>query len=136
MHLRTLGAIMIFFKWQKCFYWGKLYQKPAYFIVQLFETVKEMRGFLIMVSLCIIAFTNFFMIIQKNKKFLVYEPEEAGGPLEDANGCPIEVEAEEEPAGYVSEYLQIEFVDAFIAMYLLSLGEFAEMDGYSEGHDR
>jgi hypothetical protein len=62
-HMRTFGAWIIFMKWMKFFYWGKLFSLSAYFIVQLYETVKEMGGFLILLSMCITAFTNFFMVI-------------------------------------------------------------------------
>lgn len=133
MHLRTLGALTMLLKWLKFFYWGKLHQKPAYFIVQLYETVIEMRGFMAMLILVIVAFANFYMIIQKNKNFLVFDPEVPSDlVLED--GC--EVEEEEAPAGYVSSNIGNEFMDAMLSMYLLSLGEFAELEGYSEGHDR
>ena len=54
-----------------------------------------------------------------------------------------EKEISVEIAPYVSDYigdvlgeLWGEIVNAFISMYLLSLGEFAELDGYMEGHDR
>lgn len=66
-HIRTFGAWIIFMKWFKIFYWGKLFKTSAYFIVQLYETVAEMQGFLSLLIMCIIAFTNFFMVIQKNK---------------------------------------------------------------------
>ena len=33
MHMRTLGAVTVFFKWMKGFYWGKIFEGPAYFIV-------------------------------------------------------------------------------------------------------
>lgn len=63
MHIRTIGAVTIFFKWMKGFYWGKIFQKPAYFIVQLYETVLAVIGFFAMFLLCVLAFTNFYMVI-------------------------------------------------------------------------
>jgi len=102
--------LVIFLKWMKFFYWGKLFKTSAYFIVQLYETVSAMKGFIFLLFICIIAFTNFFMIIAKNKR--------------------------EEEAGYVTNFVENNFVSALLSIYLLSLGEFAELDGYKEGHDR
>lgn len=118
-NIRTLGAVSIFLKWIKNFYWAQLNPIAAYFVVQLGQTVKEMAGFTILLILCIIAFTNFFMVIQKNK----------AAPIIDEFGA-------QDPPDYVTGFLPSEFVSALISVYLLSLGEFAEIDGYSEGHTK
>lgn len=118
-HMRTFGAWVIFMKWMKCFYWGKLYKTSAYFIVQLYETVREMGGFMILLVMCIIAFTNFFMVIQKNK-----DPEQLD-----------EFGVNEHP-DYVTSFVDSEFFASLISVYLLSLGDFQQLAGYSEGHDR
>ena len=106
-------------KWFKIFYWGKLFKTSAYFIVQLYETVAEMQGFMSLLVMCIIAFTNFFMVIQKNKD--VQELDEFGN---------------DEHPNYVTSYVDSQFFAALISVYLLSLGDFQELEGYSEGHDR
>jgi energy-converting hydrogenase Eha subunit H len=130
--MRTLSAVTIFFKWMKGFYWGKIFDSPAYFVVQLGQTVYAVAGFSVMLLICILAFTNFFLVIQKNKK-------ETEIQFDEIQEKDINVDI----APYVTDYigtifgeLGAEIFNAFISMYLLSLGEFGELDGYMEGHDR
>lgn len=42
----------------------------------------------------------------------------------------------DDEAGYVTNFVDSDFISAILSIYLLSLGEFAELDGYTEGHDR
>ena len=93
-------------------------------------------GFLKMLAICLMAFTNFYMIIQMNKKNPTSTCEE------DDYACLALDEITANPQ-YVSDHIGTivgeltgNFFNSFISMYLLSLGEFAELDGYSEGHDR
>jgi hypothetical protein len=108
--IRLLGAFNMFLMWIKMFYWMKLYSGPAYFLIQLQETVIAVAGFAVMYAVVLLGFANFFHIIQMNV------PEDA-----DFN--------------YVEPNFGIPFVDSIVDMALLSIGEFASMDGYSEGHN-
>jgi hypothetical protein len=112
--IRLLGAFNMFFMWLKMFYWMKLYAGPAYFLIQLQETAIAVVGFLTMYAVVCLAFANFFHIIQMNV------PEGGMGP---------------DGLNYVEPNFGIPFVDAFVVMCLLSIGEFTSMDGYSEGHN-
>lgn len=108
--IRLLGAFNMFLMWIKMFYWMKLYSGPAYFLIQLQETVIAVAGFAVMYAVVLLGFANFFHIIQMNV------PEDA-----DFN--------------YVEPNFGIFFLDSIVDMALLSIGEFASMDGYSEGHN-
>ena len=110
----------MFFMWIKMFYWMKLYSGPAYFLIQLQETVIAVIGFLIMYVVVCFAFANFFHIIQMNV------PEE--GMLE-------EWEKPWEGKNYVEPSFDIPFIDSIFVICLLSIGEFTSIDGYSRGHN-
>lgn len=94
MHMRTLAAVTIFLKWMKGFYWGKIFESPAYFVVQLGQTVYAVAGFAVMLLVCILAFTNFFLVIQKNKKETEVVYDEV-----------FEKDVEVEIAPYVTDYI-------------------------------
>jgi hypothetical protein len=109
--MRTQGAFVMFLMWIKCFYWGKLFENSAYFITQLNRTIGTVIGFGSMLIIVLLAFTNFYFIIQTN--------------------------VENEDNDYVAPYTGLKFLDAFISMYLISLGEFElQIDGYQGGHDK
>ena len=79
-----------------------------------------MSGFITLFVFVLIAFANYFFILQQNL--------DEGGWVDDEN--------EHNPNdsyNYVEESIGNPYLDAFISMYLLSLGEFNSMDGYSGG---
>jgi hypothetical protein len=49
--------------WLKLFYWASLWDGPAYFIIQFEKTAESVTGFIVMYSVMILAFANFFFII-------------------------------------------------------------------------
>ena len=74
------------------------------------ETVIAVAGFMIMYIVVLLAFANFFHIIQMNV------PEDA-------------------EFNYVEPNFGITYIDSIVVMALLSIGEFTSMDGYGEGHN-
>ena len=64
--IRTIGAIGMFMMWIKMFYWGKLFEGPAYFITQIIEVMNSIGGFGKMYLIVVFAFANMFAIIQLN----------------------------------------------------------------------
>ena len=97
------------------FYWMGLWPEPAYFLVQLSKTLTAVAGFITLFFFVLVAFANYFFILQLNI--------DKGGWKDDDG----------ETYNYVEESIGNEYVDAFISMYLLSLGEFNSLDGYSGG---
>jgi hypothetical protein len=52
--------------WIKMFYWMGLWPEPAYFLVQLSKTLVAVSGFLVLFIFVLIAFANYFFILQLN----------------------------------------------------------------------
>jgi hypothetical protein len=92
--------------WCKLFYWMRLFKATAAFITLIFQTLSDVKIFAAMLAIILVAFANFFFVINNNTTQDDYH--------------------------YVGDYVGHSVVDAFIAMYLMGLGEF-DMDGYSQG---
>ena len=108
--------------WTKMFYWTGLWPEPAYFLVQLSKTITAVAGFITLFVFVLIAFANFFFILQQNL--------DEGGWVDDGD--------DHNPSAsynYLESAIDNPYADAFINMYLLSLGEFFSMDGYNGGHN-
>lgn len=101
--------------WTKMFYWMGLWPEPAYFLVQLSKTLTAVTGFITLFFIVLIGFANYFFILQLNN------PD--GGWVDDDGST----------YNYVEGSISNKYIDAFLSMYLLSLGEFNSMDGYSGG---
>lgn len=94
--IRSVAALGAFLMWLKVFYWMRLFRNSGYYITLILNTIYDIRIFLAMVLLIIIAFSNTMYLCQLNSA--------AGDVVAQNYGSPI--------------------IDAFISQYMLSLGEF------------
>jgi hypothetical protein len=83
------------------FYWMRLFESTAYYVTLIVQTISDRMTFMLMIVIILLAFGNFFMIINQNMK-----------------GRP-------DGAVYITEYLGIRPVDALISAYFMGLGDFA-----------
>lgn len=97
--------------WCKMFYWMRLFESTAYYVTLIVATISDCMTFMLMILIILLAFGNFFMVINQN------------------------MEGREDGVVYVTEYLGIKPVDALISAYFMGLGEFA-YDGYSYGPNK
>ena len=65
-NIRQASAYGIFMLWIKMFYWMGLWPEPAYFLVQLSRTLIAVSGFITLFFFVLIAFANYFFILQQN----------------------------------------------------------------------
>lgn len=108
--VRTIGGMGCFFLWCKVFYWMRLFKNTAHFITLIQRTITDTQIFMLMLIIIMCSFGNLFFVINNNTK-------------------------NDESYHYVNDYLGINVLDAMIAMYMISLGDF-DYDGYSKGHDK
>ena len=99
------------------FYWMSLFEEPAYFVVQLYKTLFAVKGFVILFFIVLLSFATYFFVLQLNLR--------DGGWVEDEDSG--------ESFNYVESSVGNSYMDAILSMYLLSLGEFNSLDGYSGG---
>jgi hypothetical protein len=109
--LLSIGAYATFFMWCKMFYWMRLFESTAYYVTLIVQTISDCMTFMLMILIILLAFGNFFMVINQN------------------------MEGREDGNVYVNEYLGIRPLDALISAYFMGLGEFA-YDGYSFGPNK
>jgi hypothetical protein len=64
--IRTIGALGCWFMWIKVFYWMRLFKATAHFITLIFTTIYDVRIFTLMLLIIIVAFANFFFIVNLN----------------------------------------------------------------------
>ena len=107
----------MFMLWVKGFYWAGLFEEPAYFVVQLIKTMSAVKGFAALFVIVLFSFASYFFLLQLNLK--------DGGWVDG-----------DESFNYVEETIGNSYLDAILSMYLLSLGEFHSMDGYSGGFNK
>jgi len=110
--MRTIGAYACFLMWLKMFYWMSLFESTAYYVKLIKQTIADCMTFMLMILIILLAFANFFLIINLNM-------------LGD--------EVKDDP--YISTYLGNQSIDALIAAYFMSLGDFA-YDVYSAGPNK
>ena len=97
--------------WCKMFYWMRLFESTAYYVKLIQQTIADCMTFMLMVLIIILAFANFFLIINLN------------------------MAGREDEQVYVNTYLGNDFIDSVISSYFMGLGEFA-YDGYSSGPNK
>ena len=107
--LRLIGSVTAFLMWIKTFYWMRLFKTSASFITLILATFNDILMFMFIVFLMISAFANFFYILNKNT-------------LDSGDG--------DDSYRYVVEMTENGVINAYISMYLLTLGEFSALDGY------
>jgi len=64
--IRTIGAVGCWILWIKVFYWMRLFKATAHFITLIFTTIYDVRIFSLMLGIIIIAFANFFFVVNLN----------------------------------------------------------------------
>ena len=106
--IRMIGAYACFLMWCKMFYWMRLFESTAYYVKLIQQTIADCMTFMLMILIILLAFANFFLIINLN------------------------MEGREDGAVYVNSYTGVAKIDALISAYFMGLGEFA-YDGYSVG---
>lgn len=102
--VRTIGGFACWILWIKVFYWMRLFKQTAQFITLIKETLIDIKMFALMVVIIMLAFANFFYIMNLNQN------------------------------GVVVERTGNSYIDAFLMIYLLALGEFG-LDGFDSGID-
>ena len=103
--IRTMGAIGCFLCWIKIFYWMRIFRQTASFVTLIFQTLYDVRIFMYMLLIIMLAFANFFYIMNFNQ-------------------------VDKDADLYVAEYGLGGFLDAIMNSYFISLGEFS-YDSYS-----
>lgn len=92
--------------WFKTFYWMRLFAPTAFYVKLIIETVWDIRYFLILFVFILATFGNALMVLNEGR----------GEPM------------------YSNTY-QVEFFDAMMNQYMLSLGEFDTENFKLRGHD-
>lgn len=105
---QIVASVAALLLWIKMFYWMRLFRAFAAFIRMITEILKDIQVFMVMLLLCLGAFTSVIMILQINRS----GSDEEVAPIYDA-------------------YIGFPFFDAFIHAYLTGLGDFNK-DNYSE----
>lgn len=96
--IRSRAGASIFFMWIKVFYWMRLFRSSGYYITLILQTINDIKIFMGLVGLILIAFANVFFLLQMNVK-----------PGEE---------------DIVTAYTTQKMIDSFIAMYMMALGDF------------
>lgn len=104
--------------WIKVFYWMRLFDFTAHYVKLILRIISDVKVFLTMLTIIVLAYSNFFYIINFNSS---------------ANEENKEFQGEDDEFRYVSEKVGLPVVDAILGMYLIALGEFASMDSYTSG---
>lgn len=90
------------------FYWLRLFTQTAYFIKLIMRTIYDLRHFLVLILIIMSSFVTMFFVFQQNIKAQTFY---------DDNGKQIEKR-------YIDEYTGQELIDSFIAIYLITVGDF------------
>lgn len=80
--IRLNASVGCFILWVKLFYWMRLFKVTAYFITLITQTIFDIRVFMIMLSIMLIAFASFFSILNTD----TIEYHDTGADVPDANG--------------------------------------------------
>jgi hypothetical protein len=110
--IRTIGAIGCWFMWIKVFYWMRLFKATAHFITLIFTTIYDVRIFTLMLLIIIIAFANFFFIMNLN--------------------TPMGLGDNSTTYYYMPDYGLGKVMNSLMGAYFISLGEF-DYGGYGSG---
>jgi hypothetical protein len=94
------------------FYWMRLFESTAFYVLMISETMWDIRHFLIMFALCVAMFANALLILDLSQL------------TASENAEPVEGGEPEEYERIIPESLDNNVVDSFINQYLLGVGEF------------
>ena len=64
--IRLIAALGGFVLWVKLFYWMRLFKATAYFITLITQTIIDIKVFMVMLMILLMAFATFFAVINKN----------------------------------------------------------------------
>lgn len=101
---KALYAIACFVMWIKIYYLMRIFSQTAHFITLMARIVEDSKTFMIMLTIILLAFANFFYVIDMGDK--------------DSN--------------YVGLYTDNSIVNVLMEMYFVSLGNF-NIGSYSNG---
>ena len=62
----SFGSFACFFMWIKVFYWMRLFKELAYYVKLIQQTLYDSLPFMVMVAIIILAFGNYFYVINTN----------------------------------------------------------------------
>lgn len=114
--IRRMAAFGTFMLWIKLFYWMRLFNKTAHFITLIFNTIFELQTFGTMMLLILMAYTSAFYILNQNTT---------------ANPHNKDLAEKYGEFSYIKEFTGVSLLDAFIQVYMISLGDF-NYDGYNK----
>lgn len=95
-----LLSVCMFLLWYRSFYWMRVFEKPAFYILLIQETINDILPFIFLCILALVGFSNLIHVFK------------ISNPLhcEDSR-CAL----------YPSEFENWDFADAFLHIYQLSL---------------
>jgi hypothetical protein len=64
MHI--IGAYACFFMWIKIFYWMRLFSSLAYYVKLIYQTISDIRAFMLMVTIILTSFGAFLYVCNRN----------------------------------------------------------------------
>ena len=103
-------AYAIFCLWYRAFYWMRVFERPAFFILLIKRTFFGIIPFMILLFIILGMFTNMLFVFNKSYIFNLYDPESLY-PNDSDNG----------------------FYNAFVHVYLIALGDFSTDDYGNRG---
>lgn len=116
--IRTIGATACLMMWLKIFYWMRLFDKTAHYVTLIVQTITNVEVFFIMLTIVMLAFANFFFIINSNSSANV-------------NNIPEDwAEDDERKFYYIPDNTGNKIINSILTMWLLALGEF-NLDGFN-----
>ena len=62
-YARQMSAYAMFGLWTKLFYWTSLFDEPAYYVVQIFKTLTQVKYFAILFVIVLFSFASYFFIL-------------------------------------------------------------------------
>lgn len=112
--LVTLPSITAFMMVIQIFDWMALFEQTSFFVTMLIASFDDIYYFMVLLFICIFAFTNAISIIEQNQRRRF----EFNNPGEDY-------------ATFIDQKDKFVWIDALLSEWLLGLGEFetAEFDG-------
>ena len=100
-----VGAVAVLLVWVMIFYWCRLSENFAFYVLMMTESFYDIRFFLLLFFLVSLTFGNAMLILDLKLKNMAVGAGEEYNPLMEA-------------------YMGLDFLDAFLNQYMLGLGEF------------
>jgi hypothetical protein len=106
-NIRIIGAVSCFLMWIKVFYWMRLFKYTAFLVTLITRTFKGLSIFFMLFFMCIVAFANFFYIINNNTMFNKYN---TNYEFKNTEG----LEKQDDSFRYVQKYTNVSIIDSII----------------------